>query len=64
MQGCSDSKIEVILLSLGIIHMLIEYVLGKRAAKKGGPGSLIALIIYVVIAAFAIIAAWLNRRKK
>jgi len=43
-----EHKGEIILLSLGIIHMLLEWVLGKRAANIGGPGSLISLIAMAV----------------
>ncbi len=43
-KSMGDHKWQAILMSLGIIHMLLEWVLGKRAAVNGGPGSIISLI--------------------
>ncbi len=42
------NKLQLTLVIAGIIHMLIEWRLGKRAAINGGPGSLIALLLTLV----------------
>jgi hypothetical protein len=44
--GCE--KIQLALVIAGIIHMLIEYALGKRSQTKGGPGSVLALFLTLV----------------
>lgn len=58
---CSN-KTEIILLTLGIIHMLMEYVLGKRAARRGGPGSFIAIIVLFFSILFSLIRSKLRRK--
>lgn len=58
---CSN-KTEIILLTLGIIHMLMEYVLGKRAARRGGPGSVLSIIVLFFSILFSLIRSKLRRK--
>jgi len=60
MDGCGDRKLEIILVSLGIIHMLAEWLLGRRATVKGGPGSLLAVAFAFIVAVYSFIRARLR----
>ena len=53
-----------LLLVLGIIHMLLEYVLGKRATVKGGPGSVMAVIGLLLAIVYSLIKARFRGVKK
>lgn len=61
MDGCGDRKLEIVLVGLGIIHMCIEWVLGKRAARVGGPGSLLAALFTIGAGVYSLIRARLRR---
>ena len=52
-----------LLLVLGIIHMLLEYV-GKRATVKGGPGSVMAVIGLLLAIVYSLIKARFRGVKK
>lgn len=61
MDGCGDRKLEIVLVGLGIIHMCIEWALGKRAARVGGPGSLLAALFTIGAGVYSLIRARLRK---
>jgi hypothetical protein len=63
MEGCGDIRLQVLLVGLGIVHMLVEWALGKRAARTGGPGSLLAVIALVGRGLYSLAVAIARRAK-
>lgn len=57
-------KIQLALIIAGIIHMCIEYVLGKRSRIKGGPGSVLALFLTLMSLVITVVVGLYKKNKK
>jgi len=64
MQGCGEYKLVALAAGLSCLQLVIEWALGERAKRFGGPASIAALLAIGFIGVFSFLRARARGYKK